>query len=451
MKTVITYGVFDLFHEGHEKLLERAKALGDRLIAGVTTDQYAEERGKLIVVEPLEKRLDNVRACPYVDEVIVEDHFGQKAEDIEKYGADIFAIGDDWLGKFDSLEALCEVVYLKRTPNISSSLLRTLKYPCLNLGIIGSGRIVMRFMREVGYLREIRVSGIYNPHLDRSASLRNFLSVYTAVPKMRTVEKLFDQCDAVYIASPHETHYAYAKAALEAGRHVLCEKPMALSRPEAEELFALADEKGLVLMEAVKTAYCPGFTKALASARSGRIGRITDVDAAFTHLIARGGREWEDASYGGSFLEQGSYGLLPVVKLLGTEDLELSFSSVLEPNGIDRFTRLLIKKGGMTASVRTGIGVKTEGQLIISGTLGYVIVHAPWWQTRSFEIRYEDPSRRDYFEAPFEGDGLRYEIADFLYRIEGYGGRGYKLRPEESIAMAGVMESFLKLRGESGR
>ena len=446
MKTVITYGVFDLFHEGHEKLLERAKALGDRLIVGVTTDQYAAERGKLIVVDPIDTRLKNVRSCPYVDEVIVEDHFGQKVEDIERYGVDVFAIGDDWLGKFDFLEDLCEVVYLKRTPNISSTLLRALKYPVLNLGIIGSGRIAMRFMREVGYLREIRVTGVYNPNPDRSVSLRNFLSTYTSVAKARTVEKLFDQTDAIYIASPHETHYAYAKAALEAGRHVLCEKPLALKRAEAEELFEIAEKKGLVLMEAVKTAYCPGFTKLLAAARSGRIGQIMDVDATFTHLIARGDRVWEDASYGGSFLEQGTYGLLPVVKLLGTEEMDLDFFSIKEENGVDRFTRLIARSGSMTASVRTGIGVKAEGQLIISGTRGYILVHAPWWLTKSFEIRYEDPSIKEYFEAPFEGDGLRYEIADFLCRIEGYSGRDHKLRPAESIAMAGVMEAFLKER-----
>ena len=84
MKTVITYGVFDLFHEGHARLLERAKALGDKLIVGVTTDQYAYQRGKLCTVDPMEKRMENVRACPFVDQVIIEDHDGQKVEDINR-------------------------------------------------------------------------------------------------------------------------------------------------------------------------------------------------------------------------------------------------------------------------------------------------------------------------------------------------------------------------------
>ena len=129
MKTVITYGVFDLFHEGHMRLLERAKALGDRLVVGITTDQYAIERGKLCVVDPLDTRIKNVLSCPCVDAVIVEDHPGQKLEDIQRLHADILAMGDDWFGKFDVLKSFCQVVYLPRTPNVSSSLLRSNRYP----------------------------------------------------------------------------------------------------------------------------------------------------------------------------------------------------------------------------------------------------------------------------------------------------------------------------------
>ena len=102
MKKVITYGVFDLFHEGHKRLLERAKALGDYLIVGVTTEQYAYHRGKYCVVDPIEKRVANVRNLACVDEVIIEDHDGQKVEDIEKYGIAVFCfeIADGFLLSF---------------------------------------------------------------------------------------------------------------------------------------------------------------------------------------------------------------------------------------------------------------------------------------------------------------------------------------------------------------
>lgn len=103
MKKVITYGTFDLFHEGHYNLLKRAKALGDYLIVGVTTEYYDMQRGKLNVVNPLLERVENVKKTGLADEIIVEDHEGQKPEDIQKMGVDIFTVGSDWTGIFDYL------------------------------------------------------------------------------------------------------------------------------------------------------------------------------------------------------------------------------------------------------------------------------------------------------------------------------------------------------------
>ena len=441
MKTVLTYGVFDLFHEGHARLLERAKALGDRLIVGVTSDQYAVQRGKLCTVDPVEKRMENVRRSGFADQVILEDHPGQKAEDIERFHADVLAMGDDWLGKFDPLSSLCEVVYLPRTPGISSTELRGGRLPTLRLGIVGAGRIARRFVRETGAVRGVQAFCVYHPNPDSSESLRTFLEACPSVAKVRTMEKLLDQTDAVYIASPHGTHYEYAKRALEGGRHVLCEKPLCFSRREAETLFNLAEKRGLVLMEGIKTAYCPGFIQLCALAKSGEIGEIVDVESCFTRLTPPGLREWTDRRFGGSFAEFGSYVLLPAVKLLGTEGLSVSFRSVLR-DGADSFTKAEVRCGDRMATARCALGAKAEGQLVVSGTAGYILAEAPWWKTQYFEIRGEDPSRRRRFTAPFEGDGLRYEIADFFCRIQGHEGRDSRLTPEESICLAGIMEAF---------
>ncbi len=446
MKTIITYGVFDLFHEGHRRLLERAAQMGDRLIVGVASDGFAAERGKLCVAESLDQRMESVRGCGLADLIIVEDHFGQKAEDIVRYGADVLVMGDDWLGKFDALRELCEVVYLPRTPDISSSLLRSSRYPFLRIGLIGAGRIAGRFVREAGYVRGVQIPCVYHPHPDDSASLARFLSDHTSIVKRRTLDKLFDETDAVYIASPHETHYAYARAALEAGRHVLCEKPLCLRGEEARDLYTLADRKGLVLMEAVKTAYCPGFQRLIAVARSGFIGEIRDVDCGITRLTPPGCREWTDLTYGGSFTELGTYALLPAVKLLGNRDLTASFRSLTDRNGLDIYTRVELQGRDCMASGKCGMGVKTEGQLIVSGTRGYILAEAPWWKTRNFEIRCEDPDRRKRFSCEFEGDGLRYEIADFLMRVQGYPGRDRALTADESVRMAEIMEEFLTTR-----
>ena len=123
MKRVITYGTFDLFHIGHLKLLKRARELGDYLIVGVSTDEFNKLKGKKSVF-PFEERKEIIESIKFVDKVIDENKWEQKIDDIKKYNIDIFVIGDDWKGKFDFLKDYCEVVYLPRTENISSTFLK---------------------------------------------------------------------------------------------------------------------------------------------------------------------------------------------------------------------------------------------------------------------------------------------------------------------------------------
>lgn len=119
-KIVITYGTFDLFHVGHVRLLKRLKALGDKLVVGISSDQFNEIKGKTSFFS-YEERAEIVSACKYVDEVFPEHHWEQKIDDVKKYKANIFAMGDDWQGKFDFLQANCKVIYLPRTENISTT------------------------------------------------------------------------------------------------------------------------------------------------------------------------------------------------------------------------------------------------------------------------------------------------------------------------------------------
>ena len=119
-KTIITYGTFDMFHIGHLKLLERLKAMGDRVIVAVSTDEFNLGKGKKTLI-PYDQRAAIVQAIEHVDLVIPEESWEQKLTDVKKYGVDTFAIGDDWSGKFDFLEDLCEVVYLSRTKDISTT------------------------------------------------------------------------------------------------------------------------------------------------------------------------------------------------------------------------------------------------------------------------------------------------------------------------------------------
>lgn len=296
MVKVITYGTFDLFHEGHYRLLQRAKELGDYLIVGVTTEEYDQTRGKLNVVDSLMTRIENVKKTGFADEIIVEESQGQKFRDIQKYNIDIFTVGSDWVGTFDYLRDYCQVVYLERTKNISSTMLRTRETAIQRIGIIGTGRIANRFIPEAALVSGVNTQCVYNPHFE---SARIFADKW-GIDACENVEEFYEASDIIYIASPHETHYSYIKQALEHNKHVLCEKPMLLNKEQANELFGYAKERNLILFEGIKTAYCPGFSKLLGIACGGIIGNIRSVEACFTKLEDENKRELKDVKYGGS-------------------------------------------------------------------------------------------------------------------------------------------------------
>lgn len=442
MKRIITYGTYDLFHEGHRRLLERAKKLGDYLIVGVTTENYDEARGKLNVQQSLMERIENVKETGLADEIIIEEYEGQKINDIQKHNIDFFAIGSDWLGKFDYLNEYCEVIYLERTKGVSSTELRNTKHGLLTLGVVGNGRIADRFVNESRYVSGITLEGVFGR---TESNLKEFANKHELSFYETDYNEFLRKVDAVYIATPHNTHYLYAKQALESGKHVLCEKPATLVRSELEELFLLAEEKELIFMEAIKTAYAPGFIRMVAIAKSGLIGRIINVDASFTKLYeSQNKREFSKEEAGGSFTELATYPLLAIIKLLGLDVKDTQAYTYRPKEGeVDFFTKMNLQYSNAIATLKVGIGVKTEGDLIISGTKGYVYVPAPWWLTEYFEVRFENQTHNKKYYYSFSGDGLRYEISEFVNIINNHR-QAYKLLPKESLFIAGVIEDFRK-------
>ena len=214
MTRVITYGTYDLLHQGHINLLRRAKELGDYLIVGVTSDSFDRGRGKLNVRNNVLERVEAVKATGYADEVIIEDYLGQKIDDIQKYDVDIFAIGSDWEGKFDYLNEYCKVVYLPRTEGISSTMLRAESQDVYRIGIIGSGRIASRFVPETEVVNGADVVAVLNPNKEEADC---FAKVH-GLDSYSSFYSFIDNVDVVYIASPHLTHYDYIKQSLLAGK-----------------------------------------------------------------------------------------------------------------------------------------------------------------------------------------------------------------------------------------
>ena len=288
MRKVITYGTFDLLHQGHINLLQRARELGDYLVVGVTSDSFDKGRGKLNVRNNVLERVESVRATGYANEIIIEDYLGQKIDDIQRYDIDIFAIGSDWEGKFDYLKEYCEVIYLPRTENISSTMLRNINGIRLKVGVIGSGRIARRFIPETKVVNSVDVISVYDPNIE---NVTKFSEEFNIKPFSDNFHLFLEEVDAVYIASPHLTHYEYAKKSLYANKHVLCEIPFMLSSSEARELYEYAESNNLVLLEASKTAFCPSFNHLVTLVKSGVIGEVVDVQASLSKMVTRSTRE----------------------------------------------------------------------------------------------------------------------------------------------------------------
>lgn len=438
MTKVITYGTYDLLHYGHIRLLERAKELGDYLIVGVTADDFDKNRGKINVQQSLMERVEAVRATGIADEIIIEEYEGQKIDDIRRYGVDIFTVGDDWVGTFDYLNAYCKVVYLERTKGVSSSELRNEKRN-LRLGLVGESDILKKIANESSYVNGIQISGVYSEDKETVKSLLEDVSLY------ENYDELLKDSDAVYIISSPKYHYRDIKHALELNKHVLCESPVVLSRDECRELFELAKKKGCVLMDAIKTAYSTAYHRMLLLVKTGIIGTPKSVDATCTSIrdFDKTDRRKLDRSWN-SISAWGPTAMLPVFQIFGTDYQDERIVTCLEDEEYhyDSFTKIDFYYPESVASVKVGQGVKSEGELVISGTKGYIYVPAPWWKTEYFEVRFERPENNRRYFYQLDGEGIRYELVSFVRAVES-GQSLTNIDEAISCEIAAIMEKFM--------
>lgn len=435
MKKVITYGTYDLLHYGHIKLLERAKALGDYLIVGVTSDDYDKTRGKINNKQSLMARVAAVKATGIADEVIAEEYEGQKIDDIRHYHVDIFTVGSDWEGKFDYLKEYCQVVYLPRTEGISSTEIRAKKNK-LTIGLIGDSgsdlTSLKKFTTEIAYVNGVQ------------AVCSN--AVIEGIEYIFDYDNLLNRVDSVYVVSHPKEHYFHVKQALKKGKHVLCETPIALDSIQCEELFSIAKTNGCVLMEAAKTAYTTAFERLVLLAKTGKIGEVLDIDATCTSKKkVQNYSETEINKNWNTITEWGTLGLLPVFQILGCNYKELRITTRLleHTKDYDIYSKLDFLFDKATASVKVAKGAKSEGELIITGTEGYIYVPAPWWKTDYFEIRYENQANNRRYFYQLDGEGIRYEIVAFAKAVETGNGTFY-VSEEVSKATAGVMGKYYR-------
>lgn len=438
MIKVITYGTYDLLHYGHIKLLERAKALGDYLIVGVTSDDFDKQRGKINVQQSLEERVAAVKKTGLADKIIIEEYEGQKIDDIKKYGIDIFTVGSDWTGYFDYLKEYCKVVYLPRTQGVSSTEIRSEK-SSLRMGMVGYSSFLKKFFEESKYVNAVKIVGLCSNDISKLLNLKSQLNFVT-----NDYNQLLDNVDAVYIHSNPSEHYQQVKKALEHHKHVLCESPIALKVNEVDELLELSKKNECVLVEAIRTAYMTAYQRLLLLLKSGKIGRVVSVDATCTSLRTYGNFSNKSLKWG-AMTAWGPTALLPVFQILGTNITSCGLFSIQdnEYKNTDAFSKVNLEFGQSTATVKVGTGVKSEGELIVSGTKGYAYVPAPWWKTDYFELRFEDSSLNKRYFYQVDGEGIRYELVALAESTRD-GKSDFYINRYVTKAIARVMEEFDK-------
>lgn len=407
MKKVITYGTFDMLHQGHLNILKRAKELGDYLIVGVTSDDFDSRRGKINVQQSMMERVEGVKETGLADQIIIEEYEGQKIDDINRFGVDIFAIGSDWKGKFDYLSEFCQVVYLERTKGISSTQIRT-QHNHLNLGLVGNVKRLWKVANEAVAINGINIVGTSGEgHDNRLDELPGY-----------SFEEIIDKSDAVFIESDVKDRYEQVNYALNHGRHVLCDLPMAIGAEKQCELLKNAKKNDCVLMSGIKTAYSTAYYRLLLMVKSGEIGDVVSVETTCTSLdeISKLS-EYASNNIWNSMDAWGATALMPVFQILGTDYVDKKIITRKTDSYFDLFTRMDFVYGNAVATAKVGKGVKSEGEMIISGTKGYVYVPSPWWKTDYFEIRYEDQNRNKRFFYELEGEGFKYELVNFQRAI----------------------------------
>ncbi len=438
MIKVITYGTYDLLHHGHIKLLERAKALGDYLIVGVTSDDFDKGRGKINVQQSLAERISAVKATGIVDEIIVEEYEGQKIDDVKKYNVDIFTVGSDWIGKFDYLKQYCDVVYLDRTKGVSSSEIRSSNSK-IRIGLVGGQeyKILKKYYNECFHVNGAEVVALCTDNKELKEELLSEVEYIT-----NDYDELLKRVDAIYIISHPSLHYNQLEKALNNGKHVLCESPISLKSEKTRKLFDIAKQKDVILMEAIKTSYSTAYNRLVLLSETGSIGKVVSVDATCTSLIDLTDDNVNNKVWN-SICAWGPTAMLPVFHILGTDYKEKNINSFFIDDNkcFDYFTKIDFTYENAVASIKVARGVKSEGDLVISGTEGYIYVPSPWWKTDYFEVRYENSKNNRRYFYQLEGEGIRYELVEFIKSINSKQKNSY-IDDDMSIKISSVIEDF---------
>ena len=428
MKKVITYGTFDMFHEGHYNILKRAKEYGDYLIVAVTGEGYDIGRGKLSVRDSLSTRIDNVKKSGFADEVIVEEYLGQKIYDIIKYGVDVFVIGDDWKGKFDLIGDYCELVYLPRTEGVSSTQIREKTFAKHRIGIVADRCDDNTLVSEARKVSGFAVTSVFSEDMTLAEEFRQFYDLDYAYDDW---DSFAEGIDIVFVRTELKDRYHYVKKALNAGKHVITDDPCCLERSKEEELLNLAREKKVILMHNQKAMHTQVFIQLLWMVKAGLIGDVIRIDCAASK---------NDKGRKQLFYDLTTSALSTVFNIMGTDYKNME-KRIIKKDGSIEFMSMTLTYDNCEVIINIGNRIRMMNKIEIVGSKGTIWLGDNWWRADRFELRTVDGEKKDY-NVNYDGNGFKFIIKDLAMMIED-GRYEYRLMNKEiDLSIAEVLEGI---------
>lgn len=427
-KVVITYGTFDLFHKGHYNILKRAKELGDYLIVGVTGEAYDAERGKLSVRDSLVKRIENVKNSGFADEIIVEEYLGQKIQHIIQYNVDVLVVGSDWKGKFDHMRKYCEVVYLERTKDISSTMLRE-EGDIYKLGIVTDSAEDDDMVIESKYVSGIHVESVYS---DEEQLAKEFCNDFELDSYYTDYSKFLESVEIIYINTVKDKKYHLIKEALENDKVVISSPVVADSIEKIEELYKFAADNKKILIECVPTFYLQAYMQLMWNAKGQQIGDLICVKNSI-RLGELVGIDKDDIDAHLYFTT------LFAKQIVGD-------NAVFDKKQVGQGDNLHIlytgENGECIYSCELGNSPHIKSDMKIIGTEGTINVPANWWETGYFELKRNDDSNIRRHSCNYSGNGMRYVLVSVLSKIKENKHEDMRLTPEEVLYAAKIVKGF---------
>lgn len=318
----------------------------------------------------------------------------------------------------------------------------------IRLGVLGPGAIFRRVMTDMHNAKNIRITAVASRSPERAeaaAKLSGAQHVFTSYEELAKCPDV----DLVYVATPHTLHKEHSILCMQNGKHVICEKPMALSGAEVAEMAACARENGVLLMEAMWTRFMPAAVRVREIIRSGAIGEVLHMDAKFSYRsvgLPPTHRLLDPALAGGGLLDVGVYALEAITDVLGWQPESVQGLCKKAQTGVDgRFAVQMMYPGGATAQFMCGIDVTTDSTEMIYGTKGRIEIPDFWHPTR-FTVRYSAGEITEHTFRP-ENEGHHYEFEHAAACIREGVTDSPVISLEETLAVTRIME---QLRHEQG-